>query len=101
MAVTLNFNAPTNGCTWIAIPLRFIATSEPKRLRADRERVPQRRMPMNEIQTTAESYRHYAQKKSNAHYRMCERAKTLKNRLGVPVTVATAIVGTAIFATLS
>ncbi|HEY5707072.1 MAG TPA: DUF4231 domain-containing protein [Terrimicrobiaceae bacterium] len=50
---------------------------------------------------TAEDYRHYAQKKSNAHYHMSERAKARHNSLGIPVTVSTAIVGTAIFATLN
>src|SRR5215510_8176325 len=56
---------------------------------------------MNALLRTAEDYRHYAQKKSNAHYRMAERATISGKRLGIPVTVATAIVGTSIFATLS
>lgn len=49
----------------------------------------------------AEDYRHYAQKKSNAHFQMSERAKSKHTYLGVPVTVTTAVVGTAIFATLN
>jgi hypothetical protein len=58
-------------------------------------------MAFSDMLATAEDYRHYAQKKSNAHYRMSERARAKHNRLGIPVTVATAIVGTAIFATLN
>ena len=58
-------------------------------------------MPFNDMLDTAEDYRHYAQKKSNAHYRMSERAKAKHNQLGIPVTVATAVVRTAIFATLN
>jgi hypothetical protein len=56
---------------------------------------------MNDLIRTAEDYRHYAQKKSNAHYHMTERAKALNNKLGIPVVIATAVVGTSIFATLS
>jgi len=49
----------------------------------------------------AKDYRWYAQKASNSHYDMAERAEIRHKRLGIPVTVLTAIVGTAIFATLS
>lgn len=58
-------------------------------------------MVHSDMLATAEDYRHYAQKKSNAHYRMSERAKAKHNSLGIPVTASTAIVGTAIFATLN
>ena len=58
-------------------------------------------MAFQDMLATAEDYRHYAQKKSNAHYRMSERAKSRHNTLGIPVTVLTAIVGTAIFATIN
>jgi hypothetical protein len=49
----------------------------------------------------AEDYRHYAQKKSNAHYKMCELASGKHSRLGVPAVIASTLVGTAIFATLN
>src|SRR2546425_13074944 len=49
----------------------------------------------------AEEYRFYAQKISNAHYAMAESAKARHNKLGIPVTVATTVVGTTIFATLT
>ena len=58
-------------------------------------------MAFEDMLATAEDYRHYAQKKSNAHYKMSELAKGRHVKLGIPVTVLTAIVGTAIFATLS
>ena len=58
-------------------------------------------MAFRDMILAAEDYRHYAQKKSNAHYQMSERAKTRHNALGIPVTVATAVVGTTIFATLN
>jgi hypothetical protein len=58
-------------------------------------------MAFQDMLTTAEDYRHYAQKKSNAHYKMSERAKARHNSLGIPVTVSTAAVGTAIFSTLN
>ncbi|BCX67955.1 SLATT domain-containing protein [Pseudomonas izuensis] len=51
--------------------------------------------------STAEDYRHYAQKKSNAHYRMSEKAKSKHNFLGIPVAASTTIVGTTIFTTLN
>ncbi|WP_065877034.1 MULTISPECIES: SLATT domain-containing protein [unclassified Pseudomonas] len=51
--------------------------------------------------STAEDYRHYAQKKSNAHYRMSEKAKAKHNTLGIPVAVSTTVVGTTIFTTLN
>jgi hypothetical protein len=57
--------------------------------------------PMSDLIRTAEDYRHYAQKKSNAHYRMSEDARASGRRMGIPVTVATTLVGTSIFATLS
>jgi hypothetical protein len=57
-------------------------------------------MSFANMMATAEDYRHYVQKKSNAHYRMSETAKSRHNQLGIPVTVATTIVGTAIFATI-
>lgn len=56
---------------------------------------------MDDLLRAAEDYRHYAQKKSNAHYRMAESAAAAGRRLGIPVTVATTVVGTSIFATLS
>ena len=59
------------------------------------------RTPIKDLFRTAEDYRHYAQKKSNAHYRMSERAAASGRRFGIPVTVAATIVGTSIFATLS
>ena len=58
-------------------------------------------MSFDRMMVTAEDYRHYAQKKSNAHYRMSETAKARHNQLGIPVTVATTVVGTAIFATIN
>jgi len=58
-------------------------------------------MAFRDMILAAEDYRHYAQKKSNAHYQMSERARARHNMLGIPVTVATAVVGTAIFATLN
>ena len=59
------------------------------------------RTPIKDLLRTAEDYRHYAQKKSNAHYRMSEKAAASGRRFGIPVTVATTIVGTSIFATIS
>ena len=56
---------------------------------------------MNDLLQTAEDYRFYAQKKSNAHYRMAESAAASGRRFGIPVTIATTIVGTSIFATFS
>jgi hypothetical protein len=56
---------------------------------------------LTDLLRTAEDYRHYAQKKSNAHYRMAEKANASGKKFGIPVTVATSIVGTSIFATLS
>ena len=56
---------------------------------------------MKDIIDMADDYRWYAQRKCNAHYQICESARALNNRLGMPVTVLTAIVGTSIFATIS
>lgn len=50
---------------------------------------------------TAEDYRHYAQKKSNAHYKMCELAMRKHSLLGVPAAIVSTLVGTAIFSTLN
>lgn len=58
-------------------------------------------MSFESMMATALDYRQYAQKKCNAHYQMSEAAKSKHTKLGVPVTVATAVVGTAIFATLN
>ena len=58
-------------------------------------------MNNDDLLKKAKDYRWYAQKASNSHYDMAERAKIRHKRLGIPVTVLTAIVGTAIFATLS
>ena len=58
-------------------------------------------MAFNDMIAAVEGYRHYAQKKSNAHFRMSERARARHNAFGIPVTVSTAIVGTTIFATLN
>jgi hypothetical protein len=57
-------------------------------------------MSFEDIMTTALDYRKYTQKKCNAHYQMCENAKSMHNKLGIPVTIATTIVGTAIFTTI-
>ena len=56
---------------------------------------------MKDISDMADDYRWYTQRKCNAHYQMSESARLLNNRLGVPVTILTAIVGTSIFATIS
>ena len=58
-------------------------------------------MNNSDLLRKAEEYQFYAQKISNAHYAMAKVAKARHNKLGVPVTVATALVGTAIFASLS
>ena len=49
----------------------------------------------------AESYRRYAQRKSNAHYLLAERNKNKHTLLGMFVTLFSTIVSTAIFATIS
>lgn len=56
---------------------------------------------LEDLLNTAGDYLYYAQKKTNAHYAMCEKAKRSNIRLGIPTTVATAVVGTTIFATIS
>ena len=56
---------------------------------------------MTDLLPTAEEYRYYAQLMTNAHYAMAESAKQRNWWLGVPVTIASTIVGTSIFATFS
>ena len=58
-------------------------------------------MAFRDVIATGEEYRGDAQEKSITHYRMSDRAKIKHNALGVPLTAATAIVGTTIFATLN
>ena len=58
-------------------------------------------MSNDDLLRKAKQYRWYAQKISNAHYDMSERAKIRHRQLGLPVTALTAIVGTAIFAGLA
>jgi hypothetical protein len=54
-----------------------------------------------EIAQRANHYRLRAHRRSRAHYLACKRNGSLHIRLGVPVVIATTIVGTAIFGTLS
>lgn len=49
----------------------------------------------------AESYRRFAQRKSNAHYVLSEKNKHKQTWLGVFVTLFSTIVGTTIFATIT
>ncbi|HXS55636.1 MAG TPA: SLATT domain-containing protein [Hanamia sp.] len=49
----------------------------------------------------AESYRRFAQRKSNAHYLLAEKNKHKHTWLGVFVTLFSTIVGTTIFATIT
>ena len=58
-------------------------------------------MSNDDVLQKAREYRLYAQKISNAHYDMAERAKTRHKQFGIPVTALATIVGTAIFANLS
>ena len=56
---------------------------------------------MNDVLRTAVDYRHYAQKKANAHFTMAEASRKSHRRLGIPATIAGAVAGTSLFATLS
>jgi hypothetical protein len=56
---------------------------------------------MQDVLIRAEQYQNLSMKKSQAHYDAAEMFSKRGIRLGIPVTVATAIVGTSIFATMS
>lgn len=56
---------------------------------------------MEDILEQARKYKKTSAVISRAHYIAWERANKLQNRLGVPVVISTAIVGTTIFATIN
>jgi len=57
--------------------------------------------PLEDILWKAEQFQNLSIKKTNAHYAAAELYSARNLKLGIPVTVATSIVATSIFATLS
>jgi len=56
---------------------------------------------MKDILSRCQKYQLYCTHIARAHYMVCENAAKWNNRLGVPVTVITAIIGTSIFGTIN